>query len=419
MSYLELLRAHPHFRRLWLADVASLFGDWLNTLAIYALVRAITDSPAALGLVFIAKLLPNVVAAPFAGLVVDRFDRRRLMIVADLLRALIVAGFLLISPDSWVGWVYLLAVAQVSVSAVFQPARSAATPNLVPPEELAAANALGAITWSTILVIGAGVGGVLVDLLGARAVFLIDVASYLISALLIGRTVIPQRTDAPAAGGGIGTVLRGIGEGVGYMRRHPGIGRIAFAKAIWALGSGAVYFTYVLIAPEMAPEAPSSAIGLLYMAAGLGTGIGPVLARRYLPQARWAGALGFVMAGGGLAYTVFGLLPWTLPTALLVVVAASAGGANWVTSTVLLQQRTEDRYRGRVFANEMLLMTLCNATAVGLASVLLEAGLAVRVVVVAFALAEILLGLLFALWIRRSEGPVDPEAERPGAQPMR
>ena len=92
MGYIELLRAHPHFRRLWLADVASLFGDWLNTLAIFALVRAITDSPAALGIVFIAKLLPSVFAAPFAGLLVDRLDRRRLMIVADLARAVVVCG---------------------------------------------------------------------------------------------------------------------------------------------------------------------------------------------------------------------------------------------------------------------------------------------------------------------------------------
>jgi MFS family permease len=420
MGYLELLRAHPHFRRLWLADVASLFGDWLNTLAIYALVRSITDSPAALGLVFIAKLAPNVFASPFAGLLVDRFDRRRLMIVADLLRAAIVACFLLLDAGSWVGWVYLLAVAQVAVSAVFQPARSAATPNVVPPEALATANALGAITWSTILAVGAGIGGVLVDLLGTRAVFLIDAGTYLVSALLIGRSVIPQSTvRAAAREGAVAAVLRGIGDGVRYMRVHPAVGRIACAKAAWGLAGGAFQYLYVLVAPTIYPAAPSTAIGLVYVAAGLGTGIGPVLARNLLPERLWPRALGLVMTAGGCVYVAFGLLPWVLPSLLLLTVAASAGGANWVMSTVLLQQRTEDRFRGRVFANEMLVLTLCNAAAIATASLLLEAGLGVRDAFVSFAVAEVAIGVCFALWLSGERAPVRVPADRAPDQPMR
>lgn len=420
MGYLEVLRAHPHFRRLWLADVASLFGDWLNTLAIYALVRSITDSPAALGLVFIAKLAPNVFASPFAGLLVDRFDRRRLMIAADLVRAAIVSCFLLLDAGSWVGWVYLLAVAQVTVSAVFAPARSAATPNVVPPEALATANALGAITWSTILTVGAGLGGILVDLLGTQAVFLIDAGTYLVSALLIGRTVIPQSTERGAAGAGaVAAVLRGIGEGVRYMRAHPGVGRIACSKAAWSLGAGAVYYLYVLVAPTIFPEAPSTAIGVVYAAAGLGTGIGPVLARAWLPERLWARNLGFVLAAGGSAYVLFGLLPWELATVALITVAGSAGGANWVMSTVLLQQRTEDRYRGRVFANEMLVLTLCNTVAIAAASLLLEAGVGIRDTFVTFALAEVCIGLAFAFWLRGGEDPVRVPADRAADQPMR
>jgi MFS family permease len=402
IGYLELLRRNGNFRRLWSADVASLFGDWCNTIAIYALVSSLSDSPLALGLVFLAKLLPSALASPFAGLLVDRVDRRRLMIAADLLRAGIVCGFLFVGPGSWVGWVYLLAMAQVTVGAAFQPARSAATPNVCAPEELATANALGAITWSTILTVGAGIGGVLVDLLGVRAVFAIDAASYLVSAAFLARTVIPQQTEA-GTGRGAADVLRGIADGVGYMRGHPSVGRIALAKALWTVGVGGIYYLFVIIAPTLAPQAPSTAIGLLYAAAGLGTGIGPVLARALLPERLWPLALGAAMAIGGVVYAVFSQLPWALPVIVLVVLAHAAGGANWVMSTVLLQRRTEDRYRGRVFANEMLGLTLVNAATIAAASLALEAGLDPRTAVLAWAGVQVAVGTAYFLWAAASE----------------
>lgn len=406
VGYLDLLRRFPDFRRLWLADVASLFGDWLNTLAIYALVAAITDSPLALGLVFIAKLLPSALASPFGGLLVDRFDRRTLMIGADLVRAAIVTCFVLIDADSWVGWIYLLAMAQVMVSAVFQPARSAATPNVVSDDALATANTLGAMTWSVILTVGAGIGGVLVDLLGAHAVFLIDAASYLVSAALIARTVIPQHTEPGTGSRSVRDVLRGIGDGVDYMRAHPGVGWIAFSKALWTVGIGGIYYMFVIIAPTLWPDAPSTAIGILYAAAGLGTGIGPLVARALVPQTRWPVALGCAMCWGGLVYTVFSLLPWGIGIVVLVTLGHCGGGANWVMSTVLLQRRTEDRFRGRVFANEMLILTLTNAATVAVASLVLgPLGVAPRHAILGFALLEVLVGALFALQVLRREAP--------------
>ena len=403
MGYIELLRAHPHFRRLWLADVASLFGDWLNTLAIFALVRAITDSPAALGIVFIAKLLPSVFAAPFAGLLVDRLDRRRLMIVADLARAVVVCGFLFIDAESPLFWVYALAVLQVAIGTAFQPARTAATPNVVPIEALGTANALGAITWSTIRVAGAGVGGVLVDLLGVQAVFLIDAATYVLSAFFIARAVIPQHTDPAGEGRGAASVVAGIREGIGYMRRESGIGRVSLAKAVWSFGPGAIFFLLVFISPVLLPEAPSTSQGLLYMFGGIGTGLGPVLARRFVPEGRRAAALGWFIVAGALAYGVFAVLPWTLATLLLVILTSSGGGATWVTSTVLLQERSEDRFRGRVFANEIMAFTLCNALGIGVASLVLEFGAPEREVLFAAALLSALTGWAYAVWVKRGE----------------
>ena len=403
MGYIELLRAHPHFRRLWLADVASLFGDWLNTLAIFALVRAITDSPAALGIVFIAKLLPSVFAAPFAGLLVDRLDRRRLMIVADLARAVVVCGFLFIDADSPLFWIYALAVLQVAIGTAFQPARTAATPNVVPIEALGTANAWGAITWSTIRVAGAGVGGVLVDLLGVQAVFLIDAGDLRRVRVLHCPCRDSQHTDPAGKGRGAASVVAGIGEGIGYMRREPGVGRVSLAKAVWSFGPGAIFFVLVFIFAAAAPEAPSTAQGLLYMFGGIGTGLGPVLARRLVPEDKRATALGWFIVAGALAYGLFAVLPWTLPALLLVILTSSGGGATWVSSTVLLQERSEDRFRGRVFANEMMAFTLCNALGIGLASLVLEFGAPEEVLGSPAALLSALTGWAYVRWIKRGE----------------
>ncbi|MGM0706085.1 MAG: MFS transporter, partial [Bacteroidota bacterium] len=95
-GYLELLRTNADYRRLWLGSSLSLLGDWFNLIALYTLVSTLTGSPLAIGVIFLAKMLPWALAAPVAGLIVDRYNRRRLMIGADLIRSVIVLGFLLI-----------------------------------------------------------------------------------------------------------------------------------------------------------------------------------------------------------------------------------------------------------------------------------------------------------------------------------
>jgi MFS family permease len=97
VGYGALLRGNRSFRRLWLGDVVSLFGDWFNTIALYALVGELTGSPLAMGLVFVVKMLGSAVASPLAGVIADRYDRRWLMIGSDLLRFVVVLGFLGIS----------------------------------------------------------------------------------------------------------------------------------------------------------------------------------------------------------------------------------------------------------------------------------------------------------------------------------
>ena len=369
-GYLELLRSNPNFRRLWIADIASLFGDWLNTIALYTLVRALTSSPFALGLVLVIKVLPFAVASPFAGFLVDRFDRRLLMVVADLLRAVVVLGFVLIDESSEIIWLYPLAALQMMIGAVFVPARSAVIPSITTARELLTANALSAMTWSSLLALGAAIGGFATAWLGVRTVFIVDSLTYLVSAVFVFRVVVPPMRERSSDRI---EPIREIVEGWSYLRRHSQVGRIALVKGLWAAAGGGLVYLLTIVGEELAGVETAVGIGLLYAVRGLGTGAGPILARRYFSNERyWARviAVGFLLTG--LGYGVVAVVPWGLWILPLVMLAHTPSGANWVLSTVLLQRRTIDEFRGRVFATEWLCITLIDSISILTASLILE-----------------------------------------------
>ncbi|GIV60816.1 MAG: MFS transporter [Rhodothermaceae bacterium] len=393
-GYVELIRDNVHFRRLWIGNVVSLLGDWFNTIALYTLVSELTGSPLALGAVFITKMLPWALASPLAGVLVDRFSRRRVMIASDLLRAVVVLGFLLVDEPGEVYLVYVLTALQVVIGSVFPPAQSASIPNITTPRELLTANALMAATWSALLTLGAALGGFAAAWLGLKAVFVLDSLTYLVSAFFIYRTVIPQDTEE-----GTKLPVRAafgkIAEGWRYLRTHPPVARIALAKGTWAAAGGALVYMLTLLGETLTPGATSVGIGVLFAARGFGTGVGPVLARAFFRERRrWPVLIGACITFSGLCYGLVGGLPWTYAVAVFVVAAHATSGANWVLSTVLLQERTVDRYRGRVFATEWLLVMLADTASILTASLLLEAGLLdLRGGFLTFAAFQVLCGL--------------------------
>jgi MFS family permease len=415
IGYLALLRQNVDFRRLWLGSIVSLLGDWFNTIALYSLVATLTGSPFALGLVFLTKMVPWALASPVAGLLVDRFDRRRVMIASDLLRAVVVLGFLVVDEPAEVPLLYALTALQVVVGSVFQPAKSASIPNLMPARHLLTANALSSATWSVMLAAGAALGGFATEWLGPQAVFLLDSLSYLVSAYFVYRAAIPQHTEAPAHGTTLSGAFREILDGWQHLRTHPQVGRIAFAKAVWAVAGGALVYMLTLLGDQVAPGAQAAGIGLLFAARGLGTGVGPVVARALFKDARhWPAVLGACIVFSGLCYGVVGWLPWAtvLWTACFVVLAHAASGANWVLATVMLQERTQDRYRGRVFATEWLLVMGFESFSILMASLLLESGVAdLRVGFQVFAALQVVCGVGWLLAVVPRERRADLVSE--------
>jgi len=403
-NYWELVVGNTNFRRLWVGNLISLLGDWFNTIALYVLVTELTGSPLALGAVFISKMLPWALSAPLAGVLVDRYNRRRLMIGMDGLRAVLVLGFLLIDQPADVPWLYVLLTGQVVAGAVFTPAKSAALPNITTPRELLTANALMSATWSTMLAVGAALGGFAVDAFGTTAVFWIDSATYVVSAVFIFGTVIPQDTE-PADTSLLRSAVREITDGWRHLRAHPRIRRFAFAKATWAISGGALVYMLALLGDRIAPSALAAGIGVLFMARGIGTGVGPVVVRALFPDRRqWPIVIGAAVSLCGLCYVGVAFLPWasTLPPLVaictLVVLGHAASGGSWVLSTVTLQKRTVDRYRGRVLSTEWLLVMSAESISIFVGSGLLELGwLTLERAILAFGALQIASGLAWLL----------------------
>ena len=159
VGYIELVRGNPNFRYLWFGQIVSLLGDWFNLIASASLIGLLTQSGVAVGALFVVRMLAPFLISPIAGVFADRYNRKKLLIVADLSRATVVLGFLFVRAPEHVWFLYLLTAVQLAIGGFFYPARGAILPDLVSDNELGAANALGSATWSIMLSLGAALGG--------------------------------------------------------------------------------------------------------------------------------------------------------------------------------------------------------------------------------------------------------------------
>ena len=182
MDYIRLLSSNRDFAKLWAAQLVSLLGDWFSTIVISALIVTYTQGTGYQGIAvsgfLIARMLPPLLMRPLAGVLADRFDRKRLLIVSDLLRALAVLGLLFTtrSPD-YLPLVYVFVIIQFLVSSVFEPARNAIMPSILYRHQLVIGNTLSSVTWSAMLAVGAITGGLVAELFGIDIALLIDSAN--------------------------------------------------------------------------------------------------------------------------------------------------------------------------------------------------------------------------------------------------
>ena len=353
---LSLLRRNGDFRKLYLASLISLGGDWFLLVALFGLALEFTGSAVSVAALIVAQEIPFGVASLIGGVLADRFDRRRLMVACDVARTLLCLGFLLVNDPSMMWLAYLLLAVISSFSAVFDPASSAALPNLVEPRELGPANALSGSLWGTMLAVGAALGGIVAAALGRDAAFLIDASSFAVSGLLIARIRRPfsaERTEEPEA-----NVIRATVETVRYARRDHRVLALVTVKAGFGIAAGVIALIAVFAHEEFG--AGDAGIGALMAGRGVGALIGPFLGRWLAgPQdRRLFGAIGVALAVFGLGYATLGVMPSLFAAAVAVGIAHLGGGAQWTLSSYGLQRLVPDRIRGRIFAFDFTLITL-------------------------------------------------------------
>jgi len=366
VSYLSLLRDNRNFRLLYIGQTISQLGDWFNAVAVFALLLDLTGSATAVAWMMIVQFLPVAIVGPLAGVVVDRVNRRRLMIGTDILRGGLVLLLLLIRRPEQVWIAYVVMAFIVGAQAFFEPARTATIPNITSTEELMPANALSSATWSAMLALGASIGGLVTAVAGRNVAFIVNALSFFASAYFIART--QYDATPPVAARPTGwmalTGITDLIEGMRYVRHRSNVAALMLVKAGWGLAGG-VLLLLTIFGQRVFPVGGSSAagIGVLYAARGVGAGLGPIALRWILGQQprRLRRSIGPAYFMVGVFYIALAGAPTLWVAALCVLFAHFGGSILWVFSTVLLQMEVPDRFRGRVFAAELALVTLMSS----------------------------------------------------------
>ena len=355
---MAVLTRNRDFRRLFAAELVVFGSDWFVMVPLLVLLPELTGSGIWGALVLAADTGINALLLPYTGTIADRFDRRKILMMANL-AALLAVLLLFAVRSAATAPVALVAIGAVAVAkAFYSPAASAALPNVVDPADLAAANAIAGSAWGTMTIVGASLGGIISSAFGPYVSFAVAAASLFVAIVLTAliRRPLQAPRDAQAL---VQRAWPALVEGLGYIERRPRLRALVTVKSAVGLGNG-VLTVFPLLA-VLYGVGPLGA-GLLFAVRGAGSLVGPMLMRRVLSHHSWLlPGLALSMGTYGLAYVGVSLTTWFPLVLVLVFAAHFAGGTNWVLSNYALQGEVPDRLRGRVFATDMMLATLAIA----------------------------------------------------------
>lgn len=357
--------------RLWLAQVVSSTGDWIGLIAILAIAARVSDnSGAAVSLVMIARVVPGFFLGTVGGVLIDRFDRRKVMVACDIARA----SLLLMLPFvETLGGLVLISFGLEILTLLWGPAKDASVPHLVDESQLASANSLSlvasyatfpiaSIAFSLLAALAAWLGSF--DALASLQVdqealaLAVDACTFLASAIIVFGLPIPH--DRTRHEGRIDwtQTLRDIREGLAFIAHQPRVRGVIVGLGVGLIGAGAMIPLGAAFAKE-GLGGDSATFGVLMTALGMGAAIGVVVLlifQRRLPRET---VFEFGVMGTGIFLVLAATCSALFPAALAIGLVGACAGTSYVTGFTVLQESVHDELRGRTFATLYTVIRLC------------------------------------------------------------
>lgn len=354
MSLIELLRGNRNYRYTWLGQIVSEVGDHFNSIAVFSLAMNHADGGVVVAGVLIARAIPMLFMGPLAGVALDRFDRKRLMIASDLVRFVIALLFIPVSQSGEMWGLFLLSGLLMGASPFFTSGRSAILPTIANKHEIQTANALTQTTaWAT-TAIGAFLGGTSVGAFGYDIAFLLNASSFLFSAWCIAQ--LHGNFLSPKAEKSHGTAKAKpwhdyIG-GLKYLRANPLLLGICLISVGWATGGGAAQILFSVFGEKVFNRGPKG-IGEIWACAGIGLVIGGIFAHWLEPRLsfkQYKGTISIAYIVHGASYVAFSLMPSYAFALFLIGLSRAAVAVSSVLNLSVMLRNVHNEFRGRVFA---------------------------------------------------------------------
>lgn len=424
VTYSVLLRNNHQFRRLWIGQVISELGTWFSFIAELGTVALLSKSPLATTALLVSRFVPVLLFAPLAGVLVDRADRRRIMIVTDLIRAVLALGFLTVAFGAPLWFIVLCSGLMSAATTFFEAAKNASIANMVTREEMLTANVLMFSTRFLQLTLGAALGGITAARFGYTTAFVINSLSFVASAYfiwLIPAALMRQTRQAGETAGETaprkGHFWTDVREGLAYIWSTSFVRAIVLVNICWAVGGGMANLLFDRIARyEFIGQAGDRGdwnMAWVMTASGGGLFLGMMLARRagaWASDERRAGHfIGWSLLVQGACFALAGAMPSLIMFSILIAVSRAILGAEFGVQETLMMRVLPDHYRGRVFTTDRALeLATMSLSMIAAGSLLTWVG--PRTMIVLSGLLSASPGLLWLLAMWRTEFTVPRHA---------
>ncbi len=368
-QYQRIIGSRRYFP-LWLGQLVSNFGDTLNYVALIVLIYRLSGSGLAVAVSVVLEIVPVLLLAPIAGVIIDRFPRKAILIVSDLIRASLVV-LLIGATQMW--QIYLIVAGLTAASVFFNPTVQAVIPTIVEPDALLAANS---VSWSTaqlVQIIASAIAGGLIATIGTAPAFGLNALSFVFSAVMIAQLSIPQQKPTPTetTRSGFAAWFADLWEGLQYARRDPFISRLILVQALASLAVGATGALLIVLSQQHL-HLPPEGFAWLLLAIGVGALLGPILFGAFVQNYRYARFLfvPYIIRGAGdILIAVFTPLPIALVILFIYGLNTSRG---MVVYNSIMQGEVLEAVRGRTYTLMDATWNLMQLISLGIGGVLVD-----------------------------------------------